>query len=138
QDYDYSLSEKKKKGSFGRKSFKSDEHTKLTHFGSSITSGANLAITSGDEQRYQAAKLNSGGDLTLDSGAGIVFEGVKDLEQKSRIRSKNSWVWQSSEGKGNTDETLMQSQLQAQGEIAIRAAERIQIDSKATRQTIVR
>ena len=69
-------------------------------------------------------------DLTLDSGAGIVFEGVLELEQQSRIRSKNSWVWQSAKGKGHTDETLIQSQLQAQGELAIRAAERIQIALK--------
>ncbi|WP_178087271.1 DUF637 domain-containing protein [Pseudomonas sp. C27(2019)] len=137
QDYDYSFSEKKKKGSFGRKSFKSDERTQVTHVGSSITSGGDLAIISGDEQRYQAAQLNSGNDLTLDSSAGIVFEGVKDLEQQSRIRSKNSWAWQSAKGKGNTDETLMQSQLQAQGEIAIRAAERIQIDIKEVNQQSV-
>lgn len=137
QDYDYSFSEKKKKGSFGRKSFKSDEHTQLTHIGSSITSGADLAIISGDLQRYQAANLNSSGDLTIDSGAGIVFEGVKDLEQNSRIRSKSSWAWQSAKGKGNTDETLMQSQLQAQGEIAIRAAEHIQIDIKEVNQQSV-
>ena len=137
QDYDYSFSEKKKKGSFGRKSLKSDEHTQITHIGSSVSSGGDLTLISGDEQRYQAANLNSGGDLTLDSGAGIVFEGVKDLEQKSRIRSKNSWVWQSSEGKGNTDETLIQSQLQAQGEIAIRAAEKIQIDIKEINQQSV-
>ena len=137
QDYDYSFSEKKKKGSFGRKSFKSDERTQVTHVGSSITSGGDLAIISGDEQRYQAAQLSSGGDLTLDSGAGIVFEGVKDLEQQSRIRSKNSWVWQSAKGKGHTDETLIQSQLQAQGEVAIRAAERIQIDIKEVNQQSV-
>lgn len=122
---------------FGRKSFKSDEHAKLTHVGSNITSGGDLGIISGDEQRYQAAKLNSGADLTLDSGVGIVFEGVKDLEQKSRIRSKSNWAWQSAKGKGNTDETLMQSQLQAQGEIAIRAAEKIQIDIKEIRQQSV-
>src|SRR5690606_31907768 len=50
QDVDYSFYEKKKKGSFGRKSFKSDEHTKLTHIGSNITSGGDLSIISGDEQ----------------------------------------------------------------------------------------
>ena len=87
QDYDYSFSEKKKKGSWGSKSLKSDEHTRITHIGSEIRAGGDLLIVSGDEQRYQAAKLNSGADLTLDSGAGIVFEGVKDLEQESHIRS---------------------------------------------------
>ena len=137
QDYDYSFSERKKKGSFGRKSFKSDEHTKLTHVGSSITSGSDLAIISGDEQRYHAAQLTSDANLTLDSGADIVFEGVKDLEQSSRIRSKSNWAWQSAKGKGNTDETLMQSQLQAQGDIAIRAAEKIQIDIKEISQQSV-
>ena len=137
QDYDYSFSEKKKKGSWGSKSLKSDEHTRITHIGSEIRTGGDLLIVSGDEQRYQAAKLNSGADLTLDSGAGIVFEGVKDLEQESHIRSQDNWAWQSAKGKGNTDETLMQSQLQAQGEIAIRAAERIQIDIKEVNQQSV-
>src|SRR5690554_1307549 len=137
QDVDYSFYEKKKKGSFGRKNLKSDEHTQMTHIGSNVSSGGDLTLISGDEQRYQAANLNSGGDLTLDSGAGIVFEGVKDLEQNSRIRSKSSWAWQSAKGKGNTDETLKQSQLQAQGEIAIRAAERIQIDIKEINQQSV-
>lgn len=40
QDFDYSFFEKKKEGSFGRKSYKRDEHTQLTHVGSSVTSGA--------------------------------------------------------------------------------------------------
>ncbi len=134
QDYDYSFSEKKKKGSWGSKSLKSDEHTRITHIGSEIRAGGDLLIVSGDEQRYQAAKLNSGADLTLDSGAGIVFEGVKDLEQESHIRSQDNWAWQSAKGKGHTDETLIQSQLQAQGELVIRAAERIQIDIKEVNQ----
>lgn len=134
QDYDYSFSEKKKKGSWGSKSLKSDEHTRITHIGSEIRAGGDLLIVSGDEQRYQAAKLNSGADLTLDSGAGIVFEGVKDLEQESHIRSQDNWAWQSAKGKGHTDEALIQSQLQAQGELIIRAAERIQIDIKEVNQ----
>ena len=137
QDYDYSFSEKKKKGSWGSKSLKSDERTQVTHIGSEIRTGGDLLIVSGDEQRYQAAKLNSGADLTLDSGAGIVFEGVKDLEQESHIRSQDNWAWQSAKGKGHTDETLIQSQLQAQGELVIRAAERIQIDIKEVNQQSV-
>ncbi|QEY58325.1 filamentous hemagglutinin N-terminal domain-containing protein [Pseudomonas sp. C27(2019)] len=137
QDYDYSFYEEKKKGSFGRKSFKSDERTQITNIGSDIRTGSDLLVASGGEQFYQAAKLKSAADLILDSEAGIVFEGVKDLEQKSRIRSKSSWVWQSAKGKGSTDESLIQSQLQAQGEIAIRAAENIKIDIKEVNQQSV-
>lgn len=50
------------------------------------------------------------------------------------VDTQGSWVWQSAKGKGHTDETLIQSQLQAQGELAIRAAERIQIDIKEVNQ----
>lgn len=130
QDYDHVVYKKNKKGSFGRKSVKHDEDTQITHVGSSVSSGSDLTLFSGSEQRYQAAILDSAADLTLDSGDGIVFEGVKDLKQKSRIRSKSNWAWQHANGKGYIDETFIQSQLQAQGEIAIRAAEKIQIDIK--------
>ncbi|MFC3609409.1 hemagglutinin repeat-containing protein, partial [Stutzerimonas tarimensis] len=123
QDYDYSLYQKKKKGSFGRKSFKRDETTSLEHVGSEISTGGDLLLVSGGDQTYQAAKLTSGEDLTLSSGGTITFEGVKDLEQESHEKSKSSWAWQSAEGKGTTDETLVQSQLIAQGELVIQAVE---------------
>ncbi|NQD96478.1 hypothetical protein HP532_27865, partial [Pseudomonas sp. CrR25] len=137
EDYDYSLYEKKKKGSFGRKSFRRDESTQLTNVGSEITTGGDLTLVSGADQTYQAAQLESGADLTLQSGGEIAFEGVKDLEQESHEKSKNSWAWNSMKGKGNTDETLVQSQLIAQGEIVIKAAEGLKIDIKQVNQQSV-
>lgn len=130
QDYDYSLYQKKKEGSFGRKSFKRDEETSLSHVGSEIRTGGDLLLVSGGDQTYQAAKLESGADLSLSSGGQIVFEGVRDLEQESHERSKSSWAWQSAKGKGTTEETLIQSQLMAQGEMVINAVEGLQIDIK--------
>src|SRR5690606_19943493 len=114
EDYDYSLYQKKSKGSFGRKSFKRDEATQVTHVGSEVSAGNDVTLLSGSDQLYQAARLQSGGDLTLASGGAITFEGVKDLKQESHEKSKSSFAWQSAKGKGKTDETLRQSQLVVQ------------------------
>ncbi|MGH8386397.1 MAG: filamentous hemagglutinin N-terminal domain-containing protein [Pseudomonas sp.] len=137
QDTDYSLYDKKKKGSFGQKESRRDEVTQVTHVGSEITTGGDLTLVSGGDQRYQVANLNSGGDLTLDSGGTVAFEGVKDLHQESHEKSSSSLAWQSAKGKGSTDETLRQSHLVAQGKLAINAVDGLNIDIKQVDQKTV-
>ncbi|UZE21568.1 filamentous hemagglutinin N-terminal domain-containing protein [Pseudomonas sp. B21-056] len=141
QDTDYSLYDKKKKGSWGRKQTRHDEVTKTINLGTQITTGSDLTLVSGGDQRYQVAKLESGADLTLRSGGAITFEGVKDLSQESHEKSNNSLAWNSSKGKGHTDETLRQSELISKGSLAITAAKGVhidikQIDQKTVSQTI--
>ncbi|QOI07743.1 filamentous hemagglutinin [Pseudomonas savastanoi] len=137
QDSDYSLYDKKKKGSFGAKKTKRDEITDVKNIGSEITTGGDLVLASGGDQKYQAAKLESGKDLTIQSGGAVTFEGVKDLHQESHEKSKSDLAWNSSKGKGNTDETLRQSELVAKGEVAIRAVEGLKIDIKQIDQQSV-
>ncbi|MBI6669908.1 DUF637 domain-containing protein, partial [Pseudomonas syringae] len=137
QDSDYSLYDKKKKGSFGAKKTKRDEITDVKNIGSEITTGGDLLLSSGGDQKYQAAKLESGKDLTIESGGAVTFEGVKDLKQESHEKSKSDLAWNSSKGKGNTDETLRQSELVAKGEVAIRAVEGLKIDLKQIDQKSV-
>ncbi|WP_240326529.1 filamentous hemagglutinin N-terminal domain-containing protein, partial [Pseudomonas syringae] len=137
QDSDYSLYDKKKKGSFGAKKTKRDEITDVKNIGSEITTGGDLLLASGGDQKYQAAKLESGKDLTIESGGAVTFEGVKDLHQESHEKSKSDLAWNSSKGKGNTDETLRQSELVAKGEVAIRAVEGLKIDIKQVDQQSV-
>ncbi|HBX57758.1 MAG TPA: hemagglutinin, partial [Pseudomonas sp.] len=137
EDYDYYLYQKKKKGSFGSKSFRRDEVTQVSHIGSEVSAGGDVTLLSGSDQLYQAAKLESGGDLTLASGGAITFDGVKDLKQESHEKSKSSFTWQSAKGKGTTDETLRQSQLIAQGDIVIKAVEGLNIDVKHIDQKTV-
>ncbi len=141
QNSDYTLFDMKKEGGFGSKETQRDEVTQITHVGSEITTGGNLTLKSTGDQLYQAAKLDSGKDLTIESGGAITFEGVKDLHQESHEKSKNSMAWMSMSGEGSTDETLRQSELMAQGQLAIRAAGKInidikQIDQKSVSQTI--
>lgn len=141
QDYDYSLYEKKTKGLFGKRNFKRDEETQLTNLGSEITTGGDLSLLSGSDQTHQASLLSSGKGLALVSGGAVNFEGVKDLHQESHQKSKSNWGWQSAKGKGSTDESLVQSQLVAQGRLAIEAVDGLkidirQIDKKTVNQTI--
>ncbi|WMN17983.1 hemagglutinin repeat-containing protein [Pseudomonas piscis] len=130
QDSEYSLYDMKKKGSWGAKKTQRDEVTKVTHVGSEISAGSNLTLKSDGDQKYQAAKLESGKDISLESGGAITFEGVKDLHQESHEKSSNSLAWTSAKGKGNTDETLRQTQIVAQGKFAIQAIDGLKIDIK--------
>jgi len=130
QDSDYSLYDMKKKGSWGRKKTRRDEVTQVTNIGSEITTGGDLTLKSGGDQKYQVAKLESAKDPTLDSGGAITFEGVKDLHDESHTKSNNNAFWNSSKGRGNTDETLRQSSLVAGGSLTIKAVEGLKIDIK--------
>ncbi|WP_457890653.1 two-partner secretion domain-containing protein [Pseudomonas aeruginosa] len=136
-DSNYYLYDKKKKGSFGSKKTRRDEITDVTAVGSQISSGGDLTLLSGGDQTYQGAKLESGNDLAIVSGGAVTFDAVKDLHQESHEKSKGDLAWQSSKGKGQTDETVRQSQLVAQGNLAIKAVEGLKIDLKHIDQKTV-
>ncbi|WP_230139445.1 DUF637 domain-containing protein, partial [Pseudomonas sp. Bi130] len=137
QDRDYTLYDMKKSGSWGSKKTQHDEVTQITHIGTQIKSGGDLTLSSGGDQRYQVAKLNSDQDIILDSGGNITFEGVKDLHDESHTKSDGDAFWTSSKGKGNTDETLRQTQMIAKGNITIKAVEGLRIDLKEVNQQSV-
>ncbi|WP_201269646.1 DUF637 domain-containing protein, partial [Pseudomonas aeruginosa] len=136
-DSSYYLYDKKSKGSFGSKKTRRDEITDVTAVGSQISSGGDLTLLSGGDQTYQGAKLESGNDLAIVSGGAVTFEAVKDLHQESHEKSKGDLAWQSSKGKGQTDETVRQTQIVAQGNLAIKAVEGLKIDLKHIDQKTV-
>lgn len=128
-DQDYYFYQKKKKGGmFSSGSMKRDEVTDTRVVGTTVESGGDLAIVSGNDQVYQKARLDADEDLTLTSGGDITFASAMDTRSESHEKSKSNWAWQSAKGKGNTDETLRQSELVAQGQLAINAANRVNID----------
>ncbi|WP_367372617.1 DUF637 domain-containing protein [Pseudomonas lini] len=137
QDRDYTLYDMKKKGGFGAEKTQRDEVTDVKNIGSAITTGGNLTLVSGGDQRYQVAKLESGKDIILDSGGAITFEAVKDSHQESHDKSSNSSAWTSMESKGQFDETLRQSQLIAKGQTLIKAVDGLHIDIKDINQQSV-
>ena len=137
QNRDYTLYDMQEKGGFGAEKTQRDEVTQITHVGSEIKTGGNLTLVSEGDQRYQVAKLESGKDITLDSGGSITFEAVKDFHDESHIKSDNNAAWVSSKGKGNTDETLRQTQMVANGNIVIKAVDGLRIDIKDVDQQTV-
>ncbi|ENN3369799.1 DUF637 domain-containing protein, partial [Pseudomonas aeruginosa] len=136
-DSNYYLYDKKKKGDFGRKETRRDEVTDVKAVGSQISSGGDLTLLSGGDQTYQGAKLESGNDLAIVSGGAVTFDAVKDLHQESHEKSKGDLAWNSAKGKGQTDETLRQTQIVAQGNLAIKAVEGLKIDLKHIDQKTV-
>ncbi len=137
QNSDYSLYDMKKRGSWGRKKTQHDEVTQVTNVGSEIKTGGNLTLQSGSDQHYQVAKLESGKDLTIESGGAITFEGQKDLHQESHEKTNNNAFWVASKGSGKTDETLRQTQMVAAGNITIKAVQGLKIDLKQVNQQSV-
>jgi len=137
QDSNYSLYDMNKKGGWGSKKTQRDEVTDVKNIGSEIKTGGDLTLQSGGDQKYQAAKLDSGGDIAIVSGGAVTFEAVKDLHDESHTKSKSDMVWTSSKGKGNTDETLRQTQMIAEGSIVIKAVDGLKIDIKQIDQHTV-
>lgn len=137
QDTDYSLYDMKKKGGFDKLKMQHDEVTDNKYVGSEIKAGGDLTLKSGGDQLYQVAQLESGNNITLDSGGAITFEAVKDLHNESHTKTDNNAAWVSSKGKGNTDETLRQTQMIAKGNIVIKAVDGLKIDIKDVNQQSV-
>ncbi|QEM80897.2 hemagglutinin repeat-containing protein [Halomonas binhaiensis] len=144
-DEDYSLYKKHSSGGgfFGSQKTKRDEVSETRAVGSEIRAGdGNLIIASGNDQTYQGARLEAGNDLVLNSGGEIHFATASDVRTESHTKDKSSFAWQSNKGKGSTDETLRQSQLVAQGERIIQAAQGITVDlpenGEVTQQSVSR
>ncbi|TFY88300.1 filamentous hemagglutinin N-terminal domain-containing protein [Pseudomonas kairouanensis] len=133
----HTLYDMKKNSGWGSKKTQRDEVTRITNVGTEITTGGDLTLKSGGDQTYQLAKLQSANDITLDSGGAITFEAVKDLHQESHEKTNNNAFWVASKGKGNTDETLRQSQLIAEGSVAIKAVDGLKIDINQVNQQTV-
>lgn len=66
----------------------------------------------------------------------MTFEAVKDSRQESHEKSKSDMAWNSAKGEGSTDETLRQTLMVGQGQLAIRAAGKINIDLKQIDQKL--
>lgn len=130
QNSQYHLYESSKDGDYGAKSHKKDEIQNVTNVGTTLEAGGNLSVNSEGNQRYQAARLQSGGDISIVSGGHITFESVKDLYRETHERSQGDLAWNKMAGEGRVDETVLQSEIVAAGNLAIDAAEGMTIDLK--------
>ena len=140
QEHDYSLYESRRRGGLlGGSRTQRDEVSQTRSIGSEISVGGDLLLASGLDQTYQAARLAADGDIELQSGGTIRFETASDVHSESHERSRSSFAWQSATGEGFTRETLRHSELVAQGELIIQAADGIHIDvERIDRRSVTR
>jgi filamentous hemagglutinin len=139
QEHDYSLYESRRRSLLGGSRTQRDEVSRTRSIGSEVTVGGDLLLASGLDQTYRAARLEADGDITLQSGGTIRFETASDVHTESHERSRSSFAWQSARGEGFARETLRHSELVAQGELIIQAADGIHIDvERIDRRSVTR
>ena len=127
-DYHQELIEDKRMGEFGTSNAISREQLDETVAIVTEIAASNINITSQGNQTYEAASLSASGDIVLDAEGQIIFASTRDVVQHSVHEEDSSLSWQKVEGSGSVDETVRQTQLQAAGNLAINAAQGIQID----------
>ncbi|MCK5873634.1 MAG: DUF637 domain-containing protein [Alcanivoracaceae bacterium] len=127
-DYHQELIEDKRMGEFGTSNAISREQLDKTVAVVTEIAASNISITSKGNQTFEAASLSASEDITLDTEGQIIFASTKDVVQHSVHEEDSSLSWQKVEGAGSVDETIRQTQLQAAGNLAINAAQGIQID----------
>ncbi|NLZ80115.1 MAG: hemagglutinin, partial [Gammaproteobacteria bacterium] len=108
QDYDYSFSEKKKKGSFGRKNYRMSESDNSTAVVSSIQAGIDLLMHGAEAIVSQGAQLQAEHHLELQSDGDILLLAAENNNRHASAKSKSGLL--SSKGK-----TSSQSQTQIVG-----------------------
>ena len=114
QDYDYAFSEKKKKGSLGRKSYRMDESLSDTAVVSSVSSGSDLSIYSGDNFIAEGARLGAEGTLELQAVNDIQLLAAQDSYQQARAKSKKGLVSSKAKTSEQSQTTAVGSMLTGQ------------------------
>ena len=128
QDYDYSLSEKKKKGSFGRKSYRMSESDNSTAAVSSIQVGTDLLIHGAEAIVSQGAQLQAGQHLELQSGGDILLLAAENSSSQASAKSKSGLL--SSKGKASSQsQTQVVGTTADAGSILIAAGQGLQVSA---------
>lgn len=111
QDVDYSFFEKKKKGSWGRKSYRMNESEQLGAVTTAISAGSNLLIQGAESIATQGTQLQAGQQLELQSAGDILLLAAEQSSSQASAKSKSGLL--SSKGKASS-----QSQTQLLGTAA--------------------
>ncbi|HHX34603.1 MAG TPA: hypothetical protein GX719_04955, partial [Gammaproteobacteria bacterium] len=111
QDYDYSFSEKKKKGSFGRKSYRMNESSTSTAAVSSVSAGNNLSIHSGNSLLSEGSRLHSGEHLTLHVAKDIQLLAAQDSQSQAQAKSKRGLLSSKAKTSNQSQTSVVNSEL---------------------------
>jgi len=111
QDVDYSFYEKKKKGSFGRKSYRMNESSSSTAVESLVNAANNLNIYSGSNLLSEGARLHSGEQLTLHAAKDIQLLAAQDSQSRVQAKSKRGLLSSKAKTSNQSQTSVVGSEL---------------------------
>ena len=128
QDIDYSFSEKKKKGSFGRKSYRMSENDNSTAAVSSIQAGTDLLIRGTEAIVTQGAQLTAGKQLELQSGGDILLLAAENSSSQASAKSKSGLLSSKSKASSQSQTQVVGTTVDA-GSILIAAGQDLHVNA---------
>lgn len=120
-----------KKKTFGSRTINSSTSMQ-TAVGSSISGGAGVDITSGNDTIISASKVQAGtdtnkADLNINSGGDLIIASGKNIIDRSSSESKSSFLSKSSGKSHNLNETTIGTALGASGNVILNAERHVGI-----------
>lgn len=105
------------------------DSSNVTHRGSTITAGTDVAVESKGNVIIQSGRIESGGDISIKSETGAVaLLTTSDTETHSEEGKGSTSVWQYQKGEGASDETVKHTEINAAGDLHISAAQGVIVE----------
>ncbi|WP_336232515.1 two-partner secretion domain-containing protein [Thalassospira sp. CH_XMU1458] len=129
QDYEYQHSERRKSSSFN-----SGTREALTSVISSLQAGGALNVVSKDgDVLIKASKLSSGEQTTLSAEEGqVALLSNTDSLYEHKIRESSNFAWFSNRDTGHIDETVVMTEITADGGLIVNAGNGVVIEYRDT------
>ncbi len=123
--------EEEKSGFMGTKSMASDESNTVAHTRPEIEAGGKVTLDARDDVILQAARITSGDETEITAQDGQVAMLVaKDSEYKREVKSDMGFLTWSSSDKGNLDETVIHTLIDADKGLTITTPQGVVVEFK--------
>ncbi|WP_197467403.1 DUF637 domain-containing protein [Thalassospira xiamenensis] len=130
----YQYESKRSSKSFFSSSKTEETGFELTNNIAEVSAGGNLTLTSQEgDLTLRAAKLDSGGETRVVADEGnIALLSANDIDQKSVTHEGSSIVWFSTEDRGHHHETVVMTEITADGGLVINAGNGVVVEYRDT------
>lgn len=114
----------------GSKSTSTHDSIQTVQVGSDVLAGANLTSVSANDTTLIASALHAGGDINITSGGTTSILSANNTDYVADSTTGKSLLWQSQEGIGHNDETVVHTTMEAGNNVNINATGGVNIDVK--------
>jgi filamentous hemagglutinin len=114
----------------GTKSSSSHDSVQSTQVGSDVLAGADLTSVFTRDTTLIASALHAGGGINITSGGETSILSAKNSDYVADAATGKGLLWQSQEGAGHNDETVVHTTMDAGNGVNINAAGGVKVDVK--------